>query len=143
MFGFWSKQWGVEAFFGKNRSFLGNLTLTKGIEEDDHGLDSPAQHVAPTLSDAHLIRKNNRFKADFFINYNGEISFDDLAFSDRSKTFIYDQDENGNPFSPSWYTLKSRSRYQFSNALHTLFDLQNITDQRYRTYSPGINSPRN
>ena len=134
-------EFGAEAFFGDHWSFLGNLTITEGVEEDDNGLKSPARHVAPTFTDAHIIWKNDVFKADFFLNYNGEIPFDDLAFSERSKTFIYAQDENGNPFSPSWYTINFRSRYQFTNALHANISLENITDQRYRTYSSGIVAP--
>ena len=132
---------GAEAFLGDRLSFLGNLTITEGIEEDDNGMESPARHVAPTFADAHVIWKNDKFTADFFLNYNGEIPFDDLAFSERNKEFIYAQDENGLPFSPSWYTLNFRSRYQFSNAFHTNLALENFTDQRYRTYSSGIVAP--
>ncbi|MEO0571097.1 MAG: TonB-dependent receptor [Bacteroidota bacterium] len=134
-------EFGAEAFWGNYWSFLGNLTITEGVEEDDNGLESPARHVAPTFADAHIIWKNDKFKADFFLNYNGEIPFDDLAFSERNKEFIYAQDENGNPFAPSWYTLNFRSRYQFSNAFHANVSLENITDQRYRTYSSGIVAP--
>ena len=67
--------------------------------------------------------------------------FDDLAFSERNKPFIYAQDENGNPFSPSWYTLNFRSRYQISNSWHANFSMENMTDQRYRPYSSGIVAP--
>ena len=134
-------EFGAEAFFDENWSFLANLTITEGVEEDDNGLESPARHVAPTFADAHLIWKSERFKADIFLNYNGELPFDDLAFSERSKPFIYDEDDNGNPFSPSWYTLNLRSRYKISNALNANFSLENITDQRYRTYSSGIVAP--
>ena len=134
-------EFGAEAFFGENWSFRGNLTLTEGVEEDDSGLESAARHVAPSFADAHLIWKNEKFMADFFMNHNGEIPFDDLAFSERSKDFIYTQDRNGNPFSPSWYTLNFRSRYQFSNTLHANLALENLTDQRYRTYSSGIVAP--
>ncbi len=132
---------GLEAFMGNHWSLLGNLTLTEGTEEDDNGMESPARHVAPTFADAHLIWKNERLKADFFLNYNGEMPFDDLAFSERNKPFIYAQDENGNPFSPSWYTLNFRSRYQISNSWHANFSMENMTDQRYRPYSSGIVAP--
>ncbi len=134
-------EFGAEAFLNDKLSFLGNLTLTEGIEEDDSGLESPARHVAPTFADAHLIWKDEKFKADFFLNYNGELPFSDLAFSERNKEFIYAQDNDGNPFSPSWYTLNFRSKYQFTNAFHTNLALENITDQRYRTYSSGIVAP--
>jgi hemoglobin/transferrin/lactoferrin receptor protein len=134
-------EFGVEAFMNENWSFLGNLTLTEGVEEDDDGTDSAARHVAPTFADAHLVWKNQKWKADFFVNYNGEIPFADLAISERNKPFIYAQDENGNPFSPSWYTLNFRSQFQISNALKATFSLENITNQRYRTYSSGIVAP--
>ena len=134
-------EFGVDAFMTENLSFSGNLTITDGIEEDEDGTDSAARHAAPTFADAHLIWQNQKFKADFFLNYNGEISFDDLALSERSKEFIYEADENGNPFSPSWYTLNVRSQYQISNALKVNLSLENFTNQRYRTYSSGIVAP--
>ncbi|UII77975.1 TonB-dependent receptor [Flagellimonas sp. HMM57] len=131
----------MEAFLSDNWSFFSNLTITEGIEEDEDGTDSPARHVAPTFGDFHLVWQNQRLKTDFFLNYNGEISFNDLAFSERSKEFIYATDENGNPFSPSWYTLNFRSQYRISNALKTTISLENMTNQRYRTYSSGIVAP--
>lgn len=134
-------EFGVEAFMNENWSFLGNLTLTEGVEEDDDGTDSAARHVAPTFADAHIVWKNQKWKADFFLNYNGEIPFNDLALSERNKPFIYASDENGDPFSPSWYTLNFRSQYQISNAFKTTLSLENITNQRYRTYSSGIVAP--
>ncbi|WP_350286528.1 TonB-dependent receptor [uncultured Croceitalea sp.] len=134
-------EFGVEAFMNNQWSFMGNLTLTEGTEEDENGTDSPARHAAPTFLDAHVIYKSQKLKADLFLNYNGEISFDDLAVTERSKDFIYATDNNGNPFSPSWYTLNFRSQYQVSNAFRTTLTLENITNQRYRTYSSGIAAP--
>lgn len=134
-------EFGVQAFFNKHWSILANLTLAEGVEEDDAGLESPARHVAPTFADTHLIWKNDKLKMDFFLNYNGEIPYEDLAFSERNKPFIYANDENGNPFSPSWYTLNFRSKYQISNTWHTNISLENLTNQRYRTYSSGIVAP--
>jgi hemoglobin/transferrin/lactoferrin receptor protein len=132
---------GIETFMNQNWSFIGNLTLSYGVEEDDSGVDSAARHVPPAFADAHIIFKTQKIKADFFLNYNGEISFEDLALSERNKPFIYAKDSNGNPFSPSWYTLNLRTQYQISNAFKASLNLENITDQRYRTYSSGIVAP--
>ncbi|NAY91886.1 TonB-dependent receptor [Muricauda sp. JGD-17] len=134
-------EFGLDAFFDEHWSFNSNLTLTEGIEEDDDGVDSAARHAAPTFADVHLIWQNQKLKADFFLNYNGEIGFRDLALSERSKAFIYAADSNGNPFAPSWYTLNLRSQYQISNALRATISLENMTNQRYRTYSSGIVAP--
>lgn len=134
-------EFGVEAFFNENLSLNSNLTLTEGIEEDDDGTDSPSRHAAPTFGDVHLIWQNQKLKADIFLNYNGEVSNDDLALSEQSKTYMYASDANGNPYSPSWYTLNFRSQYQITNALKATMSLENMTNQRYRMYSSGIAAP--
>ena len=134
-------EFGLEAFFTDQWSFRGNLTITEGTEEDDNGVETAARHAAPTFADAHLVYRRQSFKADLFLNYNGEIPFGDLALSERAKPFLYARDAAGNPFSPSWYTLNLRTQYRFSNAWWATATLENITNQRYRTYSSGIAAP--
>jgi hemoglobin/transferrin/lactoferrin receptor protein len=94
--------------------------------------------VPPTFGDFHLIWRNQRLKADLFLNYNGEISYNDLTISEINKSYIYASDSNGNPYSPSWYTLNLRSQFQITNPLKITFAIENITNQRYRPYSSGI-----
>ncbi|MGB5371926.1 MAG: TonB-dependent receptor, partial [Flavobacteriaceae bacterium] len=134
-------EFGMDAFLTDGLSLAGNLTLTNGIEEEDDGTDSPGRHVAPTFGDLHLLWSNQKIKTDLFLNFNGEIAYEDLAPSERSKDYIYAVDANGNPYSPSWYTLNFRSQYQITNAFKATATLENITDQRYRTYSSGIVAP--
>lgn len=134
-------EFGLQAFLSDHFSIRSNLTFTEGIEEEDDGTDSPGRHVAPTFGDVHLIWKNQRLKADLFLNYNGEIPFYDLANSERSKAYIYAADDDGNPYAPSWYTLNLRSQYAISNTFKATMNLENLTDQRYRTYSSGIAAP--
>ncbi|MFT6838360.1 MAG: hemoglobin/transferrin/lactoferrin receptor protein, partial [Sediminicola sp.] len=110
-------EFGMEAVLTENLSFQSNLTITEGIEEEEDGTDSPGRHVAPTFGDVHVIWKNQSFKADLFLAYNGEISSDNLAASEIGKDYIYELDDNGNPYSPSWYTLNIRSQYQLSSSL--------------------------
>lgn len=134
-------EFGGELYLNNEMQLTSNLTLTKGIEEDDSGEDSAARHAAPAFGDFHFIWTKTRLKTDLFLNFNGEIRYEDLALTERSKDYIYDLDENGNPYSPSWYTLNLRSQYQISDALTASFSLENLTDQRYRTYSSGISAP--
>lgn len=131
-------EFGLEAALSEFWSLSGNLTFTEGIEEDDAGNDSPARHVAPTFADLHLKYMRYPWKAAVFLNYNGEIPYSDLAYSERSKDYIYLQDAQGNPYSPSWYTLNVRGAYTFSSYLELTFGVENLTDQRYRPYSSGI-----
>ncbi|MCX2718333.1 TonB-dependent receptor plug domain-containing protein [Lentiprolixibacter aurantiacus] len=132
---------GLQAFLTDQWSLTANYTLTDGREEDQEGVDSPVRHVAPTFGDLHLLWKNQWLETDFFLNYNGELSFDDLAVSERNKPFLYAVDSNGNPYSPSWYTLNFRSRIKISNGLTTSLIVENMTNQLYRTYSSGISAP--
>lgn len=134
-------EFGLEAFLTNQISVEANMTLTDGEEEDEGGDVVPARHVAPAFGDLHLLWDNGRLRADFFVNYNGEIAFENLAPSERSKPFIYATDPDGNPYSPSWYTLNLRSQYDISANWRAGLSLENLTDQRYRTYSSGIAAP--
>ena len=73
-----------------------------------------------------------------FANYNSELSFNQLAPSEVEKDYIYALDASGNPYSPSWYTFNFRAQCQISNSTTITASLENITDQRYKTYSSGI-----
>ena len=84
------------------------------------------------------IGSNDNIQIDAFAEYNNELSFMQLAPSERSKAYLYALDTNGNPYSPSWHTLNLRTKYSFSKALTLTATLENITDQRYQTYSSGI-----
>lgn len=134
-------EFGLEAFLSENISIVSNLTITKGIEEEEDGTESPGRHVAPSFGDFHIQWKNQKLKADLFLNYNDEIAFGNLAPSEQSKAYIYATDADGNPFAPSWYTLNLRSQYMISNAVKVTLTLENITDQRYRSYSSGLAAP--
>tara|TARA_R110001583_G_scaffold7218_6_gene35975 strand:- start:1492 stop:3918 length:2427 start_codon:yes stop_codon:yes gene_type:complete len=134
-------EFGLDAFLSENLSVNANLTFTEGIEEEQDGTDTPGRHVAPTFGDFHIVWKNQKLKTDLFANFNGEISFGDLAMSEKTKDYIYAVDADGNPYSPSWYTLNFRSQYQLSHALKFTANLENFTDQRYRSYSSGIVAP--
>ncbi|WP_340077080.1 TonB-dependent receptor domain-containing protein [Leptobacterium sp. I13] len=134
-------EFGLETYFSERLSFTSHLTITKGEEELDNGETAPLRHAAPLFGDAHLLWKNDRWKIDLFANYNGEIAFEDLAPSEQNKPFLYAIDENGLPFSPSWYTFNLRTQYRISEKIETNIALENITDQRYRSYSSGIAAP--
>lgn len=129
---------GLDAYITENISLTSNLTITKGVEEENNGAEVPARHVAPTFGDVHVIWKNQRLKTDLFLNYNGEFDFSDLAPSEKNKEYIYATDVNGNPYSPSWLTLNFRSQYQITNKIKVTLGVENITNKRYRTYSSGI-----
>ncbi len=141
-----SKAWiyGFEA--GAQVNFSEYLKLTTqynviGGTEEDNGIEVPVRHAAPNFGNTHLVWQNEKLQVDAFAVYNNELSFYQLAPSETEKDYIYALDENGNPYSPSWYTLNLRTKYKITEAATVVASLENITDQRYKTYSSGIASP--
>ncbi len=111
-----------------------------GTQEAD-AIEAPVRHVSPSFGNAHVIWKKDKFQADAFINFNGTLSSNQLAPSELGKAYLYALDDNGKPYSPSWHTLNFRVQYQLNKELLLSSSLENVTDQRYRTYSSGITAP--
>ncbi|WP_262732336.1 TonB-dependent receptor [Gaetbulibacter sp. NE] len=140
-----SKAWiyGFEA--GAQLNFSEKFKLTTqyniiGGTEEDNGIEVPVRHAAPNFGNTHLVWQNDKLQLDAFAVYNNELSFNQLAPSESEKDYIYALDANGNPYSPSWYTLNLRTKYKITDAATLIASLENITDQRYKTYSSGIAS---
>lgn len=137
----WGIQTGVELKLPAGFGFSTRFNYQKGKEELDDGSKSPLRHAGPWFGSTHLTFSAQRLKMDLYAVYNGEVSYDNLAEEERSKTYLYAEDENGNPYSPSWYTLNLKMSYQLSDLLFISGGIENITDQRYRPYSSGIAAP--
>ncbi|NQU54573.1 MAG: TonB-dependent receptor [Bacteroidetes bacterium] len=114
-----------------------DLTITKGKDSDD----MPLRHVPPTFGSSHLIYENQKMYLDLYVDYSGKIDYDELAPSEKEKPYIYLPDENGNPYSPSWWTLNLKSNYKLNQKITLAAGIENILDKRYRTYSSGVVSP--
>ncbi|MDO5969198.1 TonB-dependent receptor [Flavivirga aquimarina] len=138
-----SKAWiygfeiGLKAVLTNRMYLTSQYNIIGGTEEEDE-TEVPIRHVAPNFGNTHLIWLSKSLKLDLFANYNNELSFNQLAPSEVEKDYIYALDANGDPYSPSWYTLNFRAQYQISNSMTFTASLENITDQRYKTYSSGI-----
>ena len=129
---------GVEINFSNNLQFTSQYNYTGGHQVEEDGSKVAVRHVAPQFGNAHLVWKCKKLKLDAFTIYNGQFDYEDLAPEEQNKAYLYALDENGNPYSPSWYTLNFGAQYQLTEALQINATLENITNQRYRTYSSGI-----
>lgn len=129
---------GAKITFSPQLKLVSRLSLTEGEEEQEDGTTAALRHAAPFFGNAHLVWENEILRFDLYSEYNAEIAYSDLAPSEKDKGYLYAIDENGNPYSPEWYTLNLSSNYQLSQAWLLTAALENITDQRYRTYSSGI-----
>ena len=64
--------------------------------------------------------------------------FSFCIISQNNQTDIYAKDANGKPYSPGWYTPGLKASYQIVKNLQVTVGWENITNQRYRSYSSGI-----
>ena len=112
-------------------------TYTDGKDSDGF----PIRHAPPVFGSSHLIYQVPKLFVDLYASYNGQLDYDQLAPSEQDKPYMYATDENGNPYSPSWWTLNLKFNYNLTRSLLLGGGLENILNNRYRTYSSGIVSP--
>jgi len=138
----WGIQAGLDAQLGGGFSLSSRFSYQQGEEQDDDNTEYvPLRHAAPWFGVTRLRYQRPRFQAEFYAEYSGALSFEELAPSEQIKPYLYAQDEQGRPYSPSWYTLNLKLSYQLMDWLQLSGGLENISDQRYRTYSSGITAP--
>ncbi len=131
-------QAGLEIQLGAGFGFSTDFNYQKGTEELDDGTTSPSRHAAPMFGNSKLFYSANKLNMQFYTFYSAGKTFEELPLEEQSKTEIYAIDENGKPYSPSWYTLNFKANYQFTDNLLVGAGIENITDQRYKPYSSGI-----
>jgi hemoglobin/transferrin/lactoferrin receptor protein len=121
----------------QNLGFRTVLTFIKGTDDEGYAL----RHAPPLYGSTSLTYELNRFKTSIIAAYNGEISYENMAPSERNKAYFYASDSNGNPYSPGWWRLDFKGSYAFTQAFLVTFGVENILDYRYRPYSSGITAP--
>lgn len=131
-------QTGLEIQFPAHLFFSSDLNLQIGTEELDDGTVSASRHAAPLFGVSRLSYKYKGLELQVYSEYQASRSFEDLAVEEQSKDEIYAKDDNGNNYSPSWYTLNLKTSYQLSRVFNVSAGLENITNQRYRPYSSGL-----
>lgn len=122
-------------------SLNSRFNYQQGDEELDDGSTSPLRHAAPWFGATNLTYTLYPLTMTFYVQYNGEVAYQDLPQEERGKDFLYAIDANGNPYAPAWYTLNFKAMYQFTDNLTISGGMENLTDQRYRPYSSGIVAP--
>ncbi len=115
-------------------SFRSHISLMQGFYDNDE----PLRHVSPLFGSTYLTYNTTKTRLEIYTIYNGEISYKNLAFTERDKPYMYATDNNGNLYSPGWWTLNFMGSYQINRYLQVNFGLENILDKRYRPYSSGI-----
>lgn len=115
-----------------------NFSYQLGVEELEDGSTTRSRHAAPWFGVTRLTYRRKKLELQFNVMYSGAISAENLNEGERPKAYLYAKDENGNPYSPSWYTLNFKGMYSITKHLTVSGGVENISDVRYRTYSSGL-----
>ena len=134
-------QFGIEAKLSKDFVFSTDLNFQKGEEELDNGEKSSSRHAAPFFGVSRLTFIHEKLELQLYTQFSAKKDYEDLPEEERGKPEIYAIDGNGNPYSPSWYTLNLKTDYKLNKTFNVTAGLENITDQRYRPYSSGLVAP--
>jgi hemoglobin/transferrin/lactoferrin receptor protein len=132
---------GVEIKLGSGFSINTKYNFQRGKEEMDNGIISPSRHAAPSFGQTQLTYQKNQLMMQVYAMYSAGVSYDQLNPEEQMKPAIYAKDMNGNPYSPSWYTLNFKAMYKFHQNLSIQSGIENLTDRRYRPYSSGLVAP--
>ena len=131
-------QTGITVKLPAGFGFSSQFNYQKGEEELDDGTTSPSRHAPPTFGVSRITYSANKLDMQLYAIYSAKKSFNDMPEEEIGKDYLYAIDENGNPYSPSWFTLNLKALYQLTGTLSVTAGIENLTDQRYRPYSSGI-----
>ncbi|SDW32970.1 TonB-dependent receptor [Aequorivita viscosa] len=131
-------QFGLELKLPKGFGFHTDFNFQKGEEELENGETSRMRHAAPFFGTSRLNYRKDKLSMEFNVVFNGKKDFEDMPDGEKSKKEIYALDENGNIYSPAWYTLNFKSLYKLSKTIDVSGGIENLTDQRYRPFASGI-----
>lgn len=131
-------QAGLELKFPYGFGFTTDLNYQRGTEELDKGSISPSRHAPPIFGLSKISYTHNKISIQLYAHYSGGKKYSEMPEEEKAKTEIYAIDKNGNPYSPAWYTVNLKANYTLSEKFSIGAGIENITDQRYKTYSSGI-----
>ena len=130
---------GIKARLSNSLEITSQYSIAKGRQKDSQNFNAPVRHVAPEFGNIHFIWKRDKISLDGFLNYNGILRHNNI--SHELSNHLFAKDENGNPYSPAWYTLNLRSQFKFSDTLSFIGSIENILNEGYRPYASGISAP--
>jgi hemoglobin/transferrin/lactoferrin receptor protein len=131
-------QAGLEIKLPSGFGLTADVNYQIGEEELDDGTTSPSRHAAPFFGMSSLRYNENNLSLMLYTQFSAKKEFEDLPQEEQAKTELYAIDDNGDPYSPAWYTLNFKASIHFEKNFTITAGLENITDVRYRPYSSGI-----
>ncbi len=119
-----SDKWAIS----KAISYTGGVDITN---------DQPLRHTTPIFGKATVIFKQNKWRSEFYIEYNSDRDRDEIPDAEIvRKPYLYT--DSG---TPGWYTLNLKTSYQINESINLNAGVENILDKHYRPYTSGISAP--
>ena len=97
-------------------------------------------HVAPMFGRTSLIYKRKQVLLNLYAVYQDRMDPEDFPLNERGD-YVYAVDENGETFTPGWYTINFKASFFLNKHLSITGGVENITNQLYRTFGSGISAP--
>lgn len=97
--------------------------------------ESPLDHIPPAFGRIGLQFNKNKFRSEFFSNFNGWKRIEEYSSSGEDNP-QYAPAEG----MPSWYTLNLRLGYEVNKMFTVQAGADNLLDLQYRLFASGINS---
>jgi hemoglobin/transferrin/lactoferrin receptor protein len=111
------------------------LNYTYGRVKTDSS-DAPLDHIPPFMARTSFSYTNNKFNADFFINFSGAKLLKNYSLGgEDNEQYATDMGM------PAWFTLNLRAGYEIYKGISLQAGVDNIFDLQYRTFASGINAP--
>ncbi|MFT6783998.1 MAG: hemoglobin/transferrin/lactoferrin receptor protein, partial [Saprospiraceae bacterium] len=134
-------QFSIEGKISREFGFHSYLSFQNGIEELEDESISPSRHAAPWFGSTHVDYSINHLKIDLSVDYSGNKAFEDMPESEIAKDYLYDLDENGNPYAAGWAIVNLKGMYNVNSNVALTGGIENILNKRYKTYSSGLVAP--
>lgn len=118
-----------------NLSMMISAGYTYGRIKTD-STDYPLDHISPLTGRFNLTYTNNKFRSDFFINFNGWKRLKDYNLGGE------DNEQYATPDGmPAWFTANIHFSYKLNKWILLQTGIDNAFDTQYRVFSSGINAP--
>lgn len=128
----------LAADISEHISFSSVLTYTYGrIKESPKNY--PLDHIAPMFGRTSVTGHFSKFTAEVFALYNGAKKSKDYNLRGEDNQQYSADVVNG--YTPSWFTLNLRTKYDINNHAAIQLAVENITDKFYRVFASGLSAP--
>ncbi len=131
-------QAGIDGSMPHGLGFNARMNYQAGEEIVNNSPSYSMEGIAPFFGKAGISYQGKRLRAEVYTCFSGSVRHGKLSPEENARDYLYATDDNGNPYSPAWWTINVRAGYQVTSFLSVNIGAENLTDVRYRPYGWGI-----